>query len=68
RSTQRAMTGEVRMKLYKGNLIIAGRRSPHSLYNEDLATFGPDMVYNQQDAEAFIKLYGLGIKVQALTK
>ncbi len=68
RSTQRNMTGEVRMKLYKGNIIIAGRRSPHSLYNEDLATFGPDMVYNQKDAEAFIKLYGLGIKVQALTK
>ncbi|NTU85385.1 MAG: argininosuccinate synthase [Chloroflexales bacterium] len=68
RETQRTMTGEVRMKLYKGNLIVVGRRSPHSLYNEDLATFGPDMVYNQKDAEAFIKLYGLGIKVQALTK
>ncbi|MFV9505365.1 MAG: argininosuccinate synthase [Oscillochloridaceae bacterium umkhey_bin13] len=66
--TQRTMTGEVRVKLYKGNVIVVGRRSPHSLYNEDLATFGPDMVYNQRDAEAFIKLYGLGIKVQALTK
>jgi argininosuccinate synthase len=66
-STQRNMTGEVRMKLYKGNAIVVGRRSPFSLYNEDLATFGPDMVYNQKDAEAFIKLYGLGIKVQALT-
>ncbi len=68
RTTQRNMTGEVRLKLYKGNAIIVGRRSPHSLYNEDLATFGPDMVYNQKDAEAFIKLYGLSIKVQALTK
>lgn len=68
RTTQRTMTGEVRMKLYKGNIIVVGRRSPFSLYNEDLATFGPDMVYNQQDAEAFIKLYGLSIKVQALMK
>lgn len=66
RTTQRTMTGEVRMKLYKGNIIVVGRRSPFSLYNEDLATFGPDMVYNQKDAEAFIKLYGLSIKVQAL--
>jgi len=66
--TQRAMTGEVRLKLYKGNAIVVGRRSPHSLYNEDLATFGEDIVYNQKDAEAFIKLYGLGIKVQALTR
>ena len=68
RETQRMMTGEVRLKLYKGNAIVVGRRSPHSLYNEDLATFGPDVVYNQQDAEAFIKLYGLGMKVQALTR
>ena len=68
RTTQRNMTGEVRLKLYKGNAIVVGRRSPHSLYNEDLATFGPDMVYNQKDAEAFIKLYGLSMKVQALTK
>ncbi len=68
RTTQRTMTGEVRMKLYKGNIIVVGRRSPFSLYNEDLATFGPDMVYNQKDAEAFIKLYGLSIKVQALMK
>lgn len=68
RVTQRNMTGEVRLKLYKGNIIIAGRRSPFSLYNEDLATFGPDAVYNQKDAEAFIKLYGLSIKVQALSK
>lgn len=68
RITQRNMTGDVRLKLYKGNIIIAGRRSRFSLYNEDLATFGPDMVYNQKDAEAFIKLYGLSIKVQALSQ
>ncbi|MCS6882274.1 MAG: argininosuccinate synthase [Oscillochloridaceae bacterium] len=68
RVTQRNMTGEVRLKLYKGNIIIAGRRSPFSLYNEDLATFGPDMVYNQKDAEAFIKLYGLSVRVQALNR
>jgi len=68
RVTQRNMTGDVRLKLYKGNIIVAGRRSPFSLYNEDLATFGPDMVYNQKDAEAFIKLYGLSMKVQALSK
>jgi argininosuccinate synthase len=65
-STQRNMTGEVRLKLYKGNAIVVGRRSPHSLYSEDLATFGEDVVYNQKDAEAFIKLYGLSMKVQAL--
>jgi argininosuccinate synthase len=68
RSTQQNMTGEVRFKLYKGNAIVVGRRSPFSLYREDLATFGPDMVYNQKDAEAFIRLYGLSMKVQALLK
>ncbi len=68
RSTQENMTGEVRFKLYKGNAIVIGRRSPFSLYREDLATFGPDMVYNQKDAEAFIRLYGLSMKVQALLK
>ncbi|WP_129629467.1 argininosuccinate synthase [Candidatus Oscillochloris fontis] len=68
RSTQENMTGEVRFKLYKGNAIVVGRRSPFSLYREDLATFGPDMVYNQKDAEAFIRLYGLSMKVQAFLK
>lgn len=66
RSTQRTMTGEVRVKLYKGNVIVTGRRSPFSLYSEDLATFGEEAVYNQKDAEGFIKLYGLPLKVQAL--
>jgi argininosuccinate synthase len=67
-TTQQRMTGDVRFQLYKGNATVVGRRSPFSLYREDLATFGPDMVYNQGDAEAFIKLYGLSMKVQALTK
>jgi len=64
--TQKRMTGSVRLKLYKGSVIIDGRTSPHSLYWEDLATFGADVVYNQRDAEGFINLYGLPIKVQAL--
>ncbi|NJK80742.1 MAG: argininosuccinate synthase [Chloroflexaceae bacterium] len=68
RSTQSNLTGEVRLKLYKGNIIIAGRRSPYSLYREDLATFAEDTVYNQQDAAGFIRLYGLPLKVQALLK
>jgi len=64
--TQKYVTGSVRLKLYKGNIMIDGRASPHSLYWEDLATFGTDAVYNQKDAEGFISLYGLPIKVQAL--
>jgi argininosuccinate synthase len=68
RSTQQTMTGEVRLKLYKGSAIPVGRRSPFSLYSEDLATFGADATYNQKDAEGFIKLYGLPLKVQALLK
>ena len=64
--TQKRVTGSVRLKLYKGNVIVDGRKSPHSLYWEDLATFGADGVYNQRDAEGFINLYGLPIKVQAL--
>ncbi|MCS7260377.1 MAG: argininosuccinate synthase [Anaerolineae bacterium] len=66
RSTQRTMTGQVRLKLYKGNVIVVGRRSPYSLYREDYATFGEDDVYNQADAEGFIKLFGLPLKVRAL--
>ena len=64
--TQKKVTGSVRLKLYKGNVIVDGRTSPNSLYWEDLATFGADAVYNQRDAEGFINLYGLPIKVQAL--
>jgi argininosuccinate synthase len=68
RSTQATMSGDVRMKLYKGNCIVVGRRSPHSLYREDLATFGEDAVYDQKDAEGFIRLYGLSMKVQSMLK
>jgi len=64
--TQKRVTGSVRLRLYKGNVMVDGRTSPHSLYWEDLATFGADAVYNQRDAEGFINLYGLPIKVQAL--
>ncbi|RMG78560.1 MAG: argininosuccinate synthase [Chloroflexi bacterium] len=64
--TQRNVTGEVRLKLYKGNIIVAGRRSPYSLYREDYASFGEEDVYNQQDAEGFIHLFGLPLKVEAL--
>jgi argininosuccinate synthase len=65
--TQRPVTGDVRLKLYKGSVQVAGRRSPYSLYREDFATFGQDSVYNQKDAEGFINLFGLPLKVQALT-
>jgi argininosuccinate synthase len=63
---QTRVTGTVRLKLYKGNIIIAGRKSPHSLYREDLATFAEDSVYNQKEAEGFINLFGLPNKVEAL--
>lgn len=64
--TQRNVTGQVRVQLYKGNAVVEGRRSPYSLYREDFATFGEDDVYNQADAEGFINLYGLPIKVRTL--
>jgi len=66
RVTQQSMTGQVRLKLFKGNIILVGRRSPYSLYREDFATFGEDDVYNQADAEGFIKLFGLPLKVHAM--
>ncbi len=65
-STQGPVTGKVRLKLYKGNIISAGRTSPFSLYREDFATFGQEDVYDQSDAEGFIRLYGLSLKVRAL--
>ena len=64
--TQEAVTGSVRLKLYKGNIIVAGRKSPYSLYREDYASFGEEDVYNQQDAHGFIQLFGLPIKVEAM--
>ncbi len=65
-TTQLRVTGTVRLKLYKGNVIVAGRKSPYSLYREDLATFGEEAVYNQKEAEGFINLFGLPSKVEAL--
>lgn len=65
-TVQTRVTGTVRLKLYKGNIIIAGRKSPYSLYREDLATFAEDTVYNQKEAEGFINLFGLPNKVEAL--
>jgi argininosuccinate synthase len=66
--TQRTVTGKVRLKLYKGNCQPAGVWSPYSLFNAAYATFGEDDVYNQKDAEGFINLFGLPLKVQALMK
>ena len=63
--TQESVTGEVRVKLYRGNVIVAGRRSPNSLYQEKLATFEADTVYNQRDAEGFIKLNALRLRTLA---
>ncbi|HZK18495.1 MAG TPA: argininosuccinate synthase, partial [Clostridia bacterium] len=66
--TQETVSGTVRMKLYKGNCTPAGTKSPYSLYNEELATFGEDEIYSQKDAEGFINLFGLPLKVRALMK
>ncbi len=63
--TQKNVTGTVRIKLYKGNCTVAGRKAPRSLYSLDLATFEADSVYNQRDAEGFIKLNALRLKLQA---
>ena len=65
-STQEKVTGDVRLKLYKGNIIDAGVKSPYSLYDEDIATFDEDEVYDQNDSAGFINLFGLPIKVQAM--
>ena len=64
--TQETVTGDVRLKIYKGNIILAGMKSPHSLYSEEIATFGEEDVYDQHDAEGFINLFGLPVKVRAL--
>ncbi len=66
--TQKNVTGTVRLKLYKGNVTVVGRKSPRSLYLKELATFEADTLYHQKDAEGFIKLQGLRLKVQALLK
>jgi len=64
-STQQTVTGEVKLKLYKGNIINASITSPYSLYDEEIATFDEDTVYNQKDSEGFINLFGLPITVRA---
>jgi argininosuccinate synthase len=64
--TQERVTGSVRVKLYKGNCTVVGRKSPLSLYREEFATFGQDDVYDQSDAQGFINLFGLPLKVKAL--
>jgi argininosuccinate synthase len=64
--TQLHVTGTARLKLYKGNVIVAGRSSPFTLYREDFATFGKEDVYDQSDAEGFITLFGLPLKVHGL--
>jgi argininosuccinate synthase len=63
--TQKNVTGDVRLKLFRGNAIVVGRRSPHSLYDENVATFEADTVYNQRDAEGFIKLNALRLRLGA---
>jgi len=63
--TQETVTGEVKLKLYKGNIINAGVTSPYSLYDEEIATFGAEEVYNQNDAGGFINLFGLPLQVKA---
>ena len=64
--TQETVTGDVKLKLYKGNMINAGVTSPYSLYSEQFATFDEDDVYNQKDSAGFINLFGLPIKVKAI--
>ena len=65
-STQQTVTGDVKLKLYKGNIIPASTTSPYSLYSEEVATFGEDDVYDHKDSAGFINLFGLPIKVRAM--
>lgn len=67
-STQNEVTGTVRMKLYKGNATVTGRRSDRSLYHSGFATFEEDLVYNQKDAEGFIRLNGLRLRIERLLR
>jgi len=66
--TQKKVTGTTRIKLYKGNCIVVGRKSPYSLYSEDFATFEKDQVYNQMDATGFIRLNALRLRIAAMKK
>ena len=65
-SRQKYVTGEVKFKLYKGNIIKAGTTSPYSLYNESIASFTTGDMYDHHDAEGFINLFGLSTKVRAM--
>jgi argininosuccinate synthase len=64
---QKGVTGAVRVKLYKGNCVVVGRKSPVSLYRPDYATFEEDEVYKQMDAEGFIRLNALRLRLRAMT-
>ena len=66
RESQKDVSGTVRLKLYKGNVTVCGRKSPNSLYSENLATFEEDSVYDQSDATGFIKLNSLRLSVKKL--
>ena len=66
--TQEKVTGTVKMKLYKGQAYVAARKAPYSLYNEEFATFSKDDVYDQSDAEGFINLFSLPLKIRAIQK
>lgn len=68
REMQKTVTGDVRVELNPGRVAATGARSPYSLYQQDLATFGEDAVYNQKDAEGFIRLFGLPLKVVGRVK
>jgi len=66
--TQETVTGEVKLKLYKGNIIVAGMTSPYSLHSLDYASFGEEEVFDQKDSTGFLKVYGLDMKIMALLK
>ncbi len=66
RTTQETVTGVVNMKLYKGNMVVTGRESEHTLYHPDMATFEADELFNQKDAQGFINLYGLPLTIRGL--
>ena len=66
--SQKGVTGTARLRLYKGHCMIVGRKSPESLYSHELATFGAEKVYNQKDAEGFIKLNALRLKINSKIK
>jgi len=64
--TQEKVTGSVKLKLYKGNIMIAGMESPYALYEETISSFGASELYDHKDAEGFINLFGLPYKINAM--